>query len=417
MKLITPPVHRRSGSMLVLSLLLLLTLGGMTAALSVLNLRLHKEHEQAREDLRAFCVAEGGLNEAYAALVAGGFDGLRALEYPRSAGSGSYRATLLDGRDDIAVDLDHVRLRSVGQAGREPAGVQLMVRHVPTGAYQFAAFGAQGVLLNSNVTVDSFDPDDGPYPEKVEFVNDFGNVGSFERVEMAANVSVYGDALVSPDGVFEDDAPGARVSGDQEAREIAVDMPVVAVPAFPTKGILSVSGAFTIPPGNHHYDALAVTSGKLKIVGPATLVVDDFLMRSSTELLIDATNGPVKLFATGDFELRSNSRVTTSTQRARDVEVVITSSNLHGGATIDLRANSEFMGTLYAPAARLEIPSNFTVFGAVKAAFVELASNSAIHFDEDLLYDPDAADVFERVSWRRLSPAEVQAELAGAALP
>ena len=49
------------------------------------------------------------------------------------------------------------------------------------------------------------------------------------------------------------------------------------------------------------------------------------------------------------------------------------------------------------------------MYGAVKAYFVELASNTAIHFDEDLLYDPDAADIFERASWRRLSLAEVTA--------
>lgn len=317
MKLTTPPTHARSGSMLVLSLILLLALGGMTASLSVLNLRMHKEHEHAREDLRAFCAAEGGLNEAYAVLLEGGIDDVRALVYPREAGAISYQVSFVDGRDDTAIDLDHVRLRCVGAAGREPAGVQLMVWHVPTGAYQFAAFGARGVLLNSNVTVDSYDPDDGPYPDGVEFVNDFGNVGSFETVAIDANVSIYGDALVGLDGAFDDDAPGVRVTGDMEAREISVEMAAVAVPSYPTSGVLSVSSAFTIPPGEHHYSALSVTSGKLKIVGPATLVVDDFLMRSNTELEIDATLGPVKIFATGDFELRSNSTVTTNTARAR----------------------------------------------------------------------------------------------------
>jgi hypothetical protein len=417
MKLTTPPIHERSGSMLVLSLILLLALGGMTAALSVLNLRMHKEHEHAREDLRAFCTAEGGLNEAYAVLLESGIDDVRALEYPRETGASSYQAAFIDGRDDTAIDLDHVRLRCVGAAGREPAGVQLMVWHVPTGPYQFAAFGARGVLLNSNVMVDSYDPDDGPYPDDVEFVNDFGNVGSFETVAIDANVSIHGDALVGPDGAFDDDAPGVRVSGEMEAREISVEMAAVAVPSFPSKGVLPIMTSYTIPPGNHHYRAVAVNAGKLKIVGPATLVVDDFLMRSNTQLVIDATLGAVKIFATGDFELRSNSTVTTNTARARDVEVVITSSNLTGGATIALKSNSEFMGTIYAPDARLELSSNFTVFGAVKADFVELASNSAIHFDEDLLYDPAAADVFERVSWRRLSPVEVAAELEAAALP
>src|SRR5688572_32350405 len=71
-----------------------------------------------------FRSAEGGLNEAYSVLLTEGFDGMGALDYPRGAGTGSYRAALIDGRDDHAVDVDHVRLRSVGSAGGEPAGVQ-----------------------------------------------------------------------------------------------------------------------------------------------------------------------------------------------------------------------------------------------------------------------------------------------------
>ncbi len=401
------PGRPASGAILVLALLLLLALGGLTASLTVLNVRLFQEHGRAREDLRAFCVAEAGLNEAYAVLLEQSIDGVRALPYPMAAGPGSYRVELLDGRDDTEIDVDRVRLRSVGEAGRDAVGVQLMVWHVPTGPYQFAAFGSEGVLLNSNVKVDSYDSKDGPYPSDVEFVNDFGNVGSFEQVEIESNTNVYGDVLVGPEGVIDDDASGIYVAGDVEPRELSVSMPAMAIPAFPDLGSLIVMGATTIPPGNHHYGALAVTSGTLVIRGPGTLVVDDLLVRSNTKVVIDATDGPVKIFATGDFELRSNATIVTNTDRARDLEVVITSSNLPpANAIIDLSSNAEFQGTIYAPNAKLEVSSNFTVYGALKAKQVELRSNTAIHFDEDLLYDPDAEDVFQRVSWRRLSPAE-----------
>jgi hypothetical protein len=406
----------QSGSVLVLALLLLLVLGGLTATLTTLNLQLGREHVRARDELRAFCAAEGGLNEAHAVLLDGGVDAVRALEYPRAAGSGSYRVELLEGRDDPEIEFDRVRLRSLGEAGGEPAGVQLMLRRVPTGPYEFAAFGSGGLRLNSNVSVDSFDSKDGPYPEKLPYVNDFGNVGSYARVELDSNVSIYGDALVGPEGVFADDAPDILVSGVQEARELSVAMPAVTVPSFPSQGALSASGATSIPPGNHHYSSLTIQSGTLTIRGPSTLVLDAFLMRSGTALVVDATNGPVKVYATGDFVLRSNTTVTTNTLHARDLEVLITSSNLRHGTTIELSSNSRFMGTLYAPDAALRLPSNFTVFGAVKAAFVELASNSRIHYDEDLLYDPNLPDVLERLSWRRLSREELRG-LAGTPLP
>lgn len=404
-----PIRHRNSGSVLVLSLLLLLALGALTASLTVLNVRLHGEHARARDDLRAFCVAEAGLNEAFAVLDENGLDSLRALAYPRPIGAGSYRVEVLDGRDDMEIDVDRIRLRSIGESGRDAAGVQLMIWHEPTGPYEFAAFGAQGVLLHSNVMLDSYDSKDGSYPDGVEYVNDFGNVGSFDKITFDSNVSIYGDALVGPDGVFVDDFSGLQITGDVEAKELSEDMPAITVPSYPTQGILLTTGNVTIPSGNHHYSAITVDKGTLTIKGPATVVVDDLLVSSGTKVLVDATDGPVKIYATGDFELRSNSSVTTNTERARDIEVLITSSNLPGGgAIIDLNSNAEFMGTIYAPNAALKLSSNFSVYGAVKAAFVELESNTAIHFDEDLLYDQLVEDIFQRVSWRRLSPAEFQ---------
>ena len=162
----------------------------------------------------------------------------------------------------------------------------------------------------------------------------------------------------------------------------------------------------TIPPGNHHYGSLTVSKGTLTVKGPATLVLDAFSLKSGTKLAIDAADGPVKIYGTGNFVLASNSTVTTSTQRATDLEVQITTNNTVGGKIVDLSSNTEFMGTIYAPNAKLTITSNFEVFGGIKAGFIEMASNSKIHFDEDLLYDEKVKGVFELVSWRRLSRDE-----------
>jgi len=305
-------LHRDSGAVLVLSLMLVLALGGLTATLAMLNLRLHQEHERAREDLRAFCVAEAGLNEAYAVLKDKSVAGVRDIVYPRESGSGSYRVELVDGRDDTQIDLDRVRLRCVGEAGRGPAGAQLMVDHVPTGDFRFAIFGANGVKLNSNVMVDSYDLSKGPYPDKADFVGEYGNIGSFKKISIDSNVEVHGDALVGEDGVFDDDAPGVLVSGDQEAGELKVEMPPIKVPVYPNKGTLKVSTKTSLPSGNYHYSSLAIGGGKLTVKGPATLVLDTFTMSSNTALDLDTTNGPVKIYVTGNVKLASNSTIHTN---------------------------------------------------------------------------------------------------------
>jgi predicted acyltransferase (DUF342 family) len=408
MKIKRQRFHDDTGSVLVLSMLMLLALGGLAATLSVVNLSLHKEHVRAREDLRSFCVAEAGLNEAYAVLEEKSVAGVRAMDYPSATSSGSYRVELLDGRDDPEIDLDRVRLRSVGEAGRDSSGVQLMVHHVPNDFFRFAIFGADGVVLNSNVMVDSYDPADGPYPDDVEYVNDFGNVGSYTSIEIDANTSIYGDALVGEDGVF-DDASNTYVSGDQEAGEINETMPVITVPTMLSSGTLAVGASRILTAGNYRYDVLMVARGMLTLQGPMTLVVDDLTMLSGTGLQIDTTNGPVKIYATGNVRTSAGSRIRTNNDSARDFEVMITSDNITGGKIVDLQSNSQFMGTIYAPNASLRIPSNFEIFGALKAKQVEMASNTQIHFDENLLYDPNAADIYEVVSWRRLSQEEIGA--------
>ena len=410
----THTTHQRpdEGSVLVLALLLLMALGGLVSTLGLLNLRLAGEHRQAREDLRAFGAAEAGLNEAHVTLVEKGFAGARALPYPRATSSGTYQVELVDGRDDGAVDLDHVRLRSVGTAAGDPVGVQLMLYHVPTGRFRFALFGADRVHLNSNVMVDSYDPADGPYPRGVDFVNDFGHVGSFAHVGIDSNVTIHGDAMVGEEGVFDDDAPMIQVSGDQQAGPLEEDMPAITVPFFPNLGRRAISSATTLAPGNYHFAGLSVSAATLTVRGPATLVVDDFELLSRATLRIDSSGGPVSLYATGDVDWRSNTRVVTTSGSALDFSMYITTDNRSGPRTVDLHSNTSFHGTIYAPNARLSLPSNFEVFGAVKAAEVELASNTRIHFDEGLLYDPDAADLFEVASWRRLSRAENNALLA-----
>jgi hypothetical protein len=415
MKLSCMRSHPRAGSVLVLSLLLVMALGGLAATLSVLNLRLNREHERASEDLRAFCVAEAGLNEAYSVLTEHSIAGVEALAYPKVSGPGSYRVDILDGRDDHAIDVDSIRLRAVGESGGEAAGVMLMVHHVPTGSYRYALFGAEGVHLNSNVMIDSYDPSDGPYPDDVDYVNDFGNVGSYEEIEIDANTDVYGDVQVAEGGLIDDGPPGIVIAGDVESTVLDVVMPPIVVPPIASTGAITVNSTLTLGPGNHHYTNLNVSSGTLNIVGPATLVLDSFTLRSNANLHIDSTNGPVKIYGLGNFDLRSNSNVTTTGTTARDLDIQLTASS--PPATIKFNSNTDFMGTIYAPNANLVISSNFTVYGAVMAKSIEMASNSQVHFDESLLYDPDAADVFERVAWRRLSRAEIREILEAAPLP
>jgi hypothetical protein len=388
----------------------MLVLGGMAAALVTVTDAFHREHEHSRANAASFYLAESGINEVYASLATVGDTATKGMAFPKALGPGTYSVDQLYGQDDDSViRLDRVRLRSVGDGGEGPVGVELMVWKVPTGFFRWGIFGDQWVDIDSNSLVDSFDSNDGPYAIGVPYVNDFGNVGSNGDINVDANAQIYGEAMVGPSGVLDDDDPGVIIAGDTGSLTTPEPMPPIVVPAIASSGPLTVSGDLTIPQGDRHYTSLTVNGGAvLTVQGPARLVLDAAVIRSNSQWVIDASGGPVEIYATGTFEVKSHAVVKTIAQHARDISLNITSSNIIPPIeTIAFKSSSQFTGTIYAPNALISLASNFTLYGAVKAAQVRMRSNSKLHFDEDLLYDPNVPQVYERLAWRPLSLPEV----------
>jgi len=398
----------RAGHALATAMLMILALSAIVTALFTMTTAEYMRSREWRDETRSFYVAEAGMNEAFAALVGAGPAGVAALAYPRTLGQGEYSVLMTLGEDDPAMLDNRVLLRSIGSEGRATVGIEVIAWAVPNGDYLYAAFGDEGVLLNSNVTIDSFDSNDGPYAGPMP-AGALANVGSNGDVELESNTEIWGDVIPGPSGVLIDSAPNSDVSGATSSAEDLVALDPITVPAIASTGPLTVGGATSLGPGAVHRSTVTVTSGGvLTIVGPATVVIDDFELNANSDLVIDSTGGPVEIFGTGDFELKSNSRVTTTGQQARDCAVYLSGDT---GATppavIDLSSNSDFTGTIYAPAADLVLASNFHLFGSLVGASIELASNAQLHFDEDLLYEDGVLPEFEQLAWQVISKQEL----------
>jgi hypothetical protein len=361
-----------------------------------------------RDETRSFYVAEAGMNEAFATLIAEGTDGLGGLTYPRPLGKGEYSVAITLGEDDPELLDNRIRLRSIGSEGRASVGIEVIAWAVPNGNYLYAAFGDEGVLINSNALIDSFDSEDGPYGGMPPH-GTLANVGSNQDIELSANTEVYGDVIPGPTGVLIDSAPQTVISGSTGSAAAPVVLDPITVPPIASSGPLTVGGAQSLGPGPVHRSAITVQAGgTLTIVGPATLVVDDFSLNASGALIIDSASGPVEIYGTGDFELKSNSTVTTTSGQAKALAIFLTGdTDATPAAQIALQSNSEFTGTIYAPDADLVIESNFHLFGSVLAEQVEIASNAQLHFDEDLLYLDGVLPEFEQLAWRLISPQEL----------
>ncbi len=401
------PVRRQAGSALMAAMVMILALAAILTSLFRLTTAEYMRSRRWRDETRSFYVAEAGMNEAYATLLIDGKTALLDLDYPRTFGSGTYSVEVTLGEDDPELLNNRIRLRVTGGEGREEGGIEVVAWAIPNGEYLFGCFGDDGVLLNSNVVIDSYDSKDGPYPG-VAPAGFLANVGSNHDIELDANVQIYGDVVPGPSGALVDGDPGTYVSGATASADDLVVMDPVTVPVVSPSGALIVDGNLTLGPGAVHHTALTIKGGaKLEIVGPAVLVVDDFALLANADLQVDANLGPVEIYATGAFELRSNSTVTTIADRAKDISVFLTADTDGTPApTVELNSNSAFTGTIYAPDADVKLASNFHVFGAVMAESLEFASNSALHFDEDLLYLDGVEPEYEQLSWRVLSDRE-----------
>jgi hypothetical protein len=396
----------RSGSATVFVAVTVVGLGAMSLGILAMNLAVEREQRAGQRSLSSFYAAEAGLSAAYQNLLNGGDGAVASKDTPEAFGSSSFYVTTED------LGGFQTSLVAVGVSDRCVSRTELIVRRVPSGDFVHAAFGDEGVLLGADSFVDSYDSAAGAYAMQVGaggFALEGGDLGSnldvtLEAGTVPSGTVVHGDVSPGVTGMVYEE-PNTEITGSTNPLSAAHALPGVTVPSLPAAMSLVTSADAAVFPGEYHFPSISINGGhSLVITGPATIVVDDLDLSASASLVLDATNGPIAIYATGDFELQGGSTVTTYAGGALEVSLVLTADNYGvdaDGSTLSLDASASFTGTLLAPNAKLLVPSAFEVFGAVSAAYVELASDGAIHYDEALIFGgPEAEPVFETLLWR-----------------
>jgi len=385
---------RRRGGALVIALILAVSMAGMCAALLAVNLSTERSRGESVHTQSSFYAAEAGLSDAYMRLTED-----RITVTPGTTtwvgvpgagiklGSGSYWVAL--NGDSRSVSLD-----STGEVGSNQTRLELVLTAAATGFFQFAAFGAEGVVLDSNAFIDSYDSAYGTYASQVTggnaFARENGDIGSNADILVKANTEIHGDAKPGPGHIVDDSAPNTFISGSTDPSEDLFVLPPIVVPPVPSSGTLVGTANVTLGPGDIHYDSILMQGGtSLTIVGPARIVADDFTMKSNSNVIFDASGGEIELYSTRDFVLESNSTATTLSNSALDVTLFLDGDNLtkKPADRLELGANADFIGAIYAPHAEFSLASNFNVFGSIMCGKLDLSSFGEIHFDEALLYD------------------------------
>jgi hypothetical protein len=384
-----------------------------------------REARGAREQQAAVLAAEAGMNAAYVDFIAGGTGALGSAANPTELGGATFFVESVDMGDDIT------SLIATGLQDRAGSRLQLVLRRTIEINPLFAAFGDEGVTMDSNAFVDSYDSSLGPYGNQdnngsgsSSYANANGNVGSNADISLRSNSVIHGDATPGPAGSVSI-VGNAEVSGATVASVALQDMPPLEIPTGTSLGNYSLSGTGSLGPGTFFFDDFTLTSNStLNVTGPITLVVNSATLNSNAEMLIDAANGGAEIYVYDDFILDSNTLLTATSFDPADVTLNLNSDNVIDPDNeidldaVDFDSNAKMYGTIYAPNAYVEINSNFELFGAVVARRVHLDSNSKVHFDENLLTaDQNAQPIVETLFWRELPYSKTGDQITPSLVP
>ncbi len=404
----------RRGSTIVVVALLMAAVAMLSLSFLMVLRSTQKENQGSRESLSALYACEAGLTAAVDDLVTGGTGALGTKNQPQAFGSQDYWVEAND------IGAGRVSLVAHGRDDSARMSVELIVQPSAQGFFRWAAFGDEAMHMDSNSRADSYDSELGTYVSQAvngsgsnQYANEEGDVGSNANITMDSNNQVWGDAHPGPSGTV-DGAYPENVTGSTTPMAATIELPDIVVPAIASPGTpLTVSVNTTLASGSYKYTNLQVNGTKtLTINGPATIVCDNFKLKSNSHIVVNATNGPVEFFVIDDFVLNSNTSVASTTNSPLDVAFNLLSDNILDPGIdvvfdedlVDFDSGSQLYGTIYAPSAEIAIDSNFELFGSLVARRVDLNSNCRIHFDEQLASASEGAEaVYETLCWRLVS--------------
>jgi hypothetical protein len=215
----------------------------------------------------------------------------------------------------------------------------------------------------------------------VTYANAAGSASSNTSIELKADAMVFGDVHTGP-GYTPTLTGGAYVSGSMTPSSKTITLEQIPVPSPPSSGAYSVanSATKTIDPGTYHFTSL--TQGKfskLKVVGPATLVVDGYTAGASATIEVDCTNGPVTFYDTGSWVVDKNYTVGPAPGTPVDCAFLISSPN-----EVRFKQGSKIYVGFYAPNAKIKVDQGAEVWGALVADEIAVDQGTHFHFDENL---------------------------------
>lgn len=321
----------------------------------------------------------------------------------------TYSGTVNRGTFDVTISPSFIgagtyTITAHGYNGKEKKGLSVLLN--PTTANSVDNYGLVGKVTltatSSNVFVDSFKSTLGTWNAQATHTDSGGNKYALENGNLGSNGDidvkngmVHGSATPGPTSKVT--IGGATITGATTPAVNALDIPSYPYPSTMPTGtvdVASANGMYTFGAGTYHMTDL-VTKGSgagITITGPVILYVDGDIAMNAGEPLYFANNtSSLTIYQkSGNTTLNGQTYATGVTPKASNLQIKSASVGdikFNGGA--DVYAN------VYAPDAAFRQTGTSVFYGKMTASTIDIGGNMTFHRDEDVAATASAPPVFK----------------------
>jgi hypothetical protein len=287
-------------------------------------------------------------------------------------------------------------LQSLGKSGNASRGVRATIK-LQSG-FNHAILTKDQLVLKSDTVVDGYNSSD---PTDSEFIVDIGSQSNGkDSVVLNMGCVVNGDVFVATGADLDDAIKGAGTVAGDKYTSAPEPLPPVTAPVLPAKPAIDITGQTLslTPADNGSYPEIylrqEVILDKKTVVDtvPSILEVSggdvvlhltgDIQLENSCEIIVKAGSS-LTIYTDGNIHSRNSSSITTENppQTATSIQIYATGE---GKQFIDVKAKSDFTGTIYAPDDDVVLYAKGNAYGSVVADSFNYMAGGNFYFDEAL---------------------------------
>lgn len=308
-------------------------------------------------------------------------------------------------------------LQSLGQSGNASRGISATIR-LQSG-FSHAILTKNQLVLKSDTIVDGYNSLD---PTDTEFVIDVGSQSNAnDSVVLNTGSVVNGNVFVAIGAVLDDAIKGAGTVKGDKYTSAPEPLPPVSAPDLDPKPAITATGqTITLTPADSGsypeiYLRQLVTKGKDASITPSVLEVSggdvvlhmtgDIQLENSCEIIVK-NGSTLTIYTDGNIHSRNGSSISTENppEAATSIQIYTTGQTKQ---FIDIKAKSEFTGTIYAPDDDVVLYAKGNAYGSIIADSFNYMAGGNFYFDEalrDNVSVDDEAVIFVVNRWYESAP-------------